>query len=293
MNKIKLPDNYDPYAIVQLKTEKKTHHEAIDYFNDLKKAKMLDKISFSGNRITQIESVWDMATPFIINSIWNFIDAIEHKFDKMLINYFIEYLADSENEIEEVTCSLLALSFAWPCIRAINDEYKLHISWDGPVMLAVSFWSSLAGKKSFVDAMQEQLLCKRENIFCRVPQVMALNTYALLLNNAIFNEDADKSHLKEYITKYTISDFSLLGFCGLLDNYSFQSEIPFFGGHKLRTFYESENYTNTQEYFKRKYSSFEYIDHYIEQIKICSDKLENRWGGSLLDGDAWEMMHAP
>jgi hypothetical protein len=292
MTTLSLPEDYDPHTIVEVRAGDEASPDVMDRINDLRNQYKLAGPLLSGNRIDLVNGIWDVVTPYLVGGFWKFLDAVELRRDKMLINYLIERVADKPAEMEEVTCTLMVLSFAHPCTMAINEEYRLHTSWDGPIMLMTAAWKRLTEEQPFVEGMQAQLLEKREKIYGTVPQWIALNTYGFLLNVAALTTVLDQDSLKEYLTRYSFNKNSQLeSFCYLLDEFSFDASVPFFGGREFRTFYASSS--ETRDYLKRRYGSFELIDSYVDGVDLCSQKLTDRWGGSLLEGDAWAKMHAP
>jgi hypothetical protein len=299
MATLKLPENFDPYAIFKTmsncdisREEEVASNEAIKYSDAMKIMEKLGSPVLSRNSIDFANGVWDILTPYLIRSIWEFIDAIELRVDKMLINYFIECIANGQTGLEEAASALMVLSFAHPCTTAINDNDKLRSSWDGPMMLMTAGWKKLTENKPFVDTMQAQLLLKREKIFARVPKWIDLNIFALLINTAMLTTILDKDDLNSYLSEFHLQTGEpLRRFCHLLDDFSFNPKIPFWGGKKFREFYISSD--DTGKYLRQRHESFEMIGFYANSINVCSEKLKSEWNGSLLNGKAWPMMVAP
>jgi len=190
MTTFKLPNNYDPHAIIKLIAKNQllqtdnNSPDVIETFNTLRTAYKLSGPILSGNRIDIVNGIWDVFTPLLISRFFKLCETIVLRRDKELINHFIEHVGNNPADLEDVTCTLMVLSFIQPCFMALKDDDRHHYSMYGPIMMVTSIWKRLTEGQSIVETLQTDLLRKREKIFGNVHRLIALNIYAFLMNVA-------------------------------------------------------------------------------------------------------------
>lgn len=292
MPTFRLPENFDPYAIIDLTADNGRTPDFARTVTELNEQCRLARSVTSASSIDLVNGIFDFFTPYLIEGFWRFIDALELRRDGMLIKYCIERVADRPDELDEVTCALLLLSFAHPCTRALHDDQKLHKSWYGSIMMAVSLWKKLTEQRPVVDTLKTDLLRKREEIFGRVPQWIAVNLSAFLLNVATLTTALQRQSLGDHLARFSFWKPSRLeSFCYLLDEFRFHKGVPFWGERDFRALYLGSSDTGC--YLKQTHGAFAMIDVYIDRIADCAQKLRNSPEGNLLDGTAWRHMQDP
>jgi hypothetical protein len=254
---MKLPENYNPFEILETRPEMKKANGNYDP----RPYEKLFNLRVSPDRIQLVESFFDVGTDLFLSFIWQIIDAASDRIEQKLIIYFIENICDNPKSIDEIICSTITLTFSTAYLRVMREEEKSFVP-----IICKTIWKKIHGE-SFVDTLHNE----RSNIYLYIPSRVTFSVKALILNFALFNETIEKERIQNYLEKYSFIRYKSINDYHSLLEFKFDENIPFYGGKRLKQLIE--DYPKTQTYLTKKYSSFEFLDHYTSRVEICSKKM--------------------